>query len=1087
MIAGLLVGSLITTGVASGIPQYGRSLELVSMTAMVERVGEYNSNIHVTSSWIPLSSTDQSIADSAVSKSVDDHFRDLVVAKTRLVKTQENWWGFEQSGLRTDELASLSAFQFIENADSHLTYITGHAPTSNISVANGLLTLEASVEHDRARLLQIQVGDVVVARSVDRDSGLIRAVITGTFEQTDPDEVFWLQLGEAYLEPSVQGREQPLIMLVDESAMFGPISEASAGLPATYDWFFYTDNDAISTISSGKLKRSFEKVTHELEESIARPFVITELQPRLDDLRRRAKFGSIPMILLALLIAGCSGFFLVMSSSLLAKRRDDSSAMLRSRGYDSNQQTKTQLAEALSITVPVGIIAPLLSLTTVSLLGFTPSYREISGGGLLISELSWTHWIWSLGASFPTALLISFSSSFWDRRSAAQSRAAAARPDEPPWFQRFYVDALLVVLSGILWWEISSRQEATTSTRTGSFEPDLTLLFAPVLIVVSSGLLLVRVFPYLVRYASNIASASRSSALMLGSAAVARRPYFHGWPMLTLALAVSTSIIAGTVISTLERSSEEQIQYFTGSDIHVVTTGSTADLETNQFTELSSNEGVRVASPAIRSTGSVGTTSSGILFTLLGIEPIDFQRIAWFRDDFTDSEDSIQQLIDRLAERVTPEPIVLPANAERISVWYKSDPVIPRLQLWVILKDATGEPFTISFGDVEAGWVNANTKLPNMVDPIEITSIQTRLQVGPDSAPTSKLFLDDLRVETAGGVEHVVLDFESKGLWKGLPTSQGEDTFANIVNEDNIVGPNDSDNGVGMLEIELGRGSSQGVRGIYRTATDRPLPLLVDEAFLAQSNVGLRRPFVMDFDGDLLPAEVIDTVNYFPTVNPNNGPFAIADVRSIRDFVELRGNRSIRTNEAFIGLNERGRSDPEVLSAVRDSFRLAKIISLEELSADSFVDPVAVIGWKGVSLLATAVSTLVVLLAYTTFFSAHSLKSKGDSAVVLALGATVRNHWISTFTELMPALVTGVLAGIATGIANSLLMIQTMAHTQTGERLLPPFLLQTNLALPTFTIAVVILFVLAGVTRSAISYRKIKISEMARAGFDATT
>jgi len=41
--------------------------------------------------------------------------------------------------------------------------------------------------------------------------------------------------------------------------------------------------------------------------------------------------------------------------------------------------------------------------------------------------------------------------------------------------------------------------------------------------------------------------------------------------------------------------------------------------------------------------------------------------------------------------------------------------------------------------------------------------------------------------------------------------------------------------------------------------------------------------------------------------------------------------------------------------------------------------------------------------------------------------------------------------------------------------------------LPTFTIAVVILFVLAGVTRSAISYRKIQIGQMARVGFDATT
>jgi uncharacterized membrane protein YedE/YeeE len=262
---------------------------------------------------------------------------------------------------------------------------------------------------------------------------------------------------------------------------------------------------------------------------------------------------------------------------------------------------------------------------------------------------------------------------------------------------------------------------------------------------------------------------------------------------------------------------------------------------------------------------------------------------------------------------------------------------------------------------------------------------------------------------------------------------------------------------------------------------------LASQSFIDQTGVGIRRPFIINVKGGLVPVEVIDVVNYFPTIDPENGPFAVADVDAIVKFVELRGRKTITPNELFASVNPSELSDQEISEEVRDVFRLARIDSRAEQINGTFVDPVAVAGWRGMSIVATIVAALVVLMAYAVFLAAYSLRTKGDSALILALGASSRDYWVSTIAELFPAIIVGTLVGIGTGFAVSSLMIGSMAHTGTGEQLLPPFILQTNWMLPMVTIAAIFTIVLAGVVNSVRSFREIEIAEMAREGFSASS
>ncbi|MBT4126837.1 MAG: ABC transporter permease [Chloroflexi bacterium] len=1091
MVVGLMLGALFATATAAGIPQYARSLEIISMHATVEDVGNINSNVHINTSWIPLANDDHVLADAAVLSAVENNLGELVVDTTRLTKSREHWWGRLNEPLRQDSLASLSSFQYIENFAEHVAFIEGTAPTDSITMVDGERTIEVAVLHKRAQLLQLEVGDVINSQPIDLGTGLVRARITGTFEQTDLYEVFWLELGEAYLAPAIEGREQPLIMLPTESSMFSIVAEANAGLPASYDWFIYTDQSLLADKSVADLEDAYGGLSEQLEEGIARPFVITEIIPRIESMKKRALFGSIPLLLMALLILSCIAFYLTMAAGLLGRRRVAGYVILRSRGFNVRQQLRIHLAEAAVISLPAAIVAPLISLVVIAAVGYLPAYSSITDGGTMPIELSAKAWLWSFGAAVGTVLVVTAASSFWDRSTIASARSSDSRPVDEPWFQRFYVDAMLIGLSGIVWWEVGSRSSALTADRGGEFSPDLSLLAAPVLIAISGSLVALRLFPIITRVFARVGLRSGSTSLGLGLASVARRPFFHGWPMLAFALAISTGIVAGSVVSTLERSTNEQVFYSTGADIRVTTTGSTGQVGREQLEEVRNLDSINVATPAMRTDATVGTTSLGSQFTLLTVDPIDFQQVAWFRDDFTDSETSIHQLVDRLAVRVLPDPIVIPPNASEMSILAKNEPFTPRLELWVVLRDGFGDSHTINMGEFEEGWFRGTADLSTYPQPVEITSIQTFMKVGPDSAPPSDVFLDDLMVdtpETVGtGESHLVIDFNDNAFWTGLPTAEGEDTGYSTETEPEIPQDKVSNAGDRIGRISLGRGANEGVRGIYRTATDRPIPILASQSFIDQTGVGIRRPFIINVKGGLVPVEVIDVVNYFPTIDPENGPFAVADVDAIVKFVELRGRKTITPNELFASVNPSELSDQEISEEVRDVFRLARIDSRAEQINGTFVDPVAVAGWRGMSIVATIVAALVVLMAYAVFLAAYSLRTKGDSALILALGASSRDYWVSTIAELFPAIIVGTLVGIGTGFAVSSLMIGSMAHTGTGEQLLPPFILQTNWMLPMVTIAAIFTIVLAGVVNSVRSFREIEIAEMAREGFSASS
>ena len=176
--------------------------------------------------------------------------------------------------------------------------------------------------------------------------------MTGLFKRSQPDDPFWMGFGLSYLAPAIEGREQPLIMFLTKNSISTVVAEADEGLPATYDWFLITDKTAMADKTIEELETALVNVTAQLEDTITRPFVITEMDSRIESMKQRALFGSIPLLLMALLIFACVGFYLTMAAGLLARRRITGYMMLRSRGFNVRQQLGIHMIEAAIVSVP---------------------------------------------------------------------------------------------------------------------------------------------------------------------------------------------------------------------------------------------------------------------------------------------------------------------------------------------------------------------------------------------------------------------------------------------------------------------------------------------------------------------------------------------------------------------------------------------------------------------------------------------------------------------------------------------------------------------------------------------------------------
>lgn len=1077
LLLGAFIGSLITATVIAGAPVYLRTLERAGVEDAIDSVSSTYTHLQVNTRWLPLEIGKYEAANEAITAAQKEYLDGAFTGKSSLIKTRRANWGKEGEGLRRHNEASRAMFLSVTGVDERIVYLDGRGPSNRVVYSDGVPTVEAAIVWDRASRFDIRVNDVIDTVPEARGIGLVRARITGIFTVADPTDDFWVGLSDPIMRPVavVDGREPPIVMLVAPSVMLNPIAEANAGLPANFSWHLYVDSGYFKLLnlneSIGRLAEFEDRIGIE----VTRADVLTVIESRLNSLQRRMLFARIPMLLLAALAITSIAYYLFMVAGIIARRRSIETSMLRSRGITVLQVIRSYAIESVIIAGVPALIAPLVAVGLVASLGLLPAYRSVTDSLFLNVEFVWQSWIWSIVAGFAVFGILLLPAMLGARRGIIDQYQAEARPERAPFFQRYYLDVIFLAIGSLIWWELTTRGSVVAANREGESSADITLLFSPAIFLLVVALLFMRLFPILAQIISMIGSRFTSAEVALGLWRLRRSPYWYVWPVLLLVLVSGLGVVSGTLASTLARSTEEQILYESGADLRFIPT-TPPSIETIE--ETKNVEGVVNSTPAFRASGRFGTTALGFPFNLLAVDSHVFAQTAWFRDDFSDTE--FPELTSKIAVEVKPEPIFLPPNTVKLGAWAKAEPRIENLFLWLVIKDANGRSRTITLGQIEGEWGQQTAELSSpFAEPAQLVSVQTFMQAGPDGANPTVAFFDDVYAENGQGERFILVDFDDSAEWSGMPTSNGLDVVFGIADEPDglTIGAN-GDRGPSVARVEMDRGNDQGVRGIYRTATGEPLPVIASDAFMFLTNTGIGSQFIVQINGGYVPVEIVDTVTYFPTLDPGRAPFLVSNVDSTIDFLELRGLTTQRVNELFIDIEPEMRNS--VLLELRRVLGFTSYTDRAGLLEESSVDPLVVAGWRGISYVSIAMAGIAAAFGYFTYLAAHAYRTRRESALLSSMGMKASTFGRLVLIEHAIVTVLGIGIGVASGWYVSRIAVSSLTFTQSGGELLPPFIMQTNWVPVGILAAVIVGATLIAVYNIVRNYRVLPIHELTR-------
>jgi hypothetical protein len=1040
MMLAVAAGVAIAAVALGGVVTYLRSLELVAVNSTVDGLGSVRKNVQVVHRRIPFTAAGFEERDVKIEAAAARHLSAIDAGHGHYIRSPFYMWGFAgtEEGIRRLDEDPQALFESMANLDAHVRYTDGAAPGDGVKFDGRVPVVEASLVARRARQFDVRVGDVIELEAFGDSRGRVTAVVTGLFEAVDIRASFWNGLGDAVLAPEFDNRPPVLPLLVQEHALWA-VASATPGAVAEATWIIQTDSGVLRGMTPTQIRSTYAAFRSEVEVQVPRSTVFSGLEPSFRDLERRVLFARVPMFLIGALLLAVVAYYMFMVAGMLADRRGGDIAKLRGRGVSAMQIARMYVLEGAAIVGIAAIAAPFLARVVVAQLGRLPIYEPVTGGGPLPTELSVTSFGWAALAGIGVLAILAIPAVLHARTDLAGASRSSSRPARWLWFQRYYLDAVVLVLGGLVLWELRTRRTIVTSGLEGQPAADITMLFAPALLLVGVTLAFLRVYPPVLRLIAWGSARVTPVWIAIPLWRLSRNPFQYAWPMLLLVLAAGLAVLAAALGSTLERSSFDRSAYATGADVHASSVRVSGFAADTTMASVRAVPGVQDAALAVRLRGDIGTTGRGGTFELLAVEAERLGRISWFREDFADRP--LQELLGSLPSPADPPPITLPQGATHIAMWTRSQPAVPRLFLWVVLRDGSGQLHTVTLGPVEGGsWRQQTTALPQLIHPpLEVVSILTFEPVQGDEGSPAVLFLDDLvALQGDQGVATVLFDFDSRELWSPLPTSQGFDLEFDLVSED-FDGPGPH-RGASVARLLLGRGTDSGVRGIYRSATVSPIPILASEGFLSRNSMYVGDRFVGSLGSVLAPLVIVDSVRLFPTMDPGGEGFVIADLKTVLWYAEMRGIATgiARDSEIFVAV------DPSRHGAAVDAVRAAigfgaLVNDRASLQRSYLIDPLTVAGWRGVGLVATLATLGIVTLGLVTYLSAHFARTKVESGFLRALGLARGAQVGATAVEQISITMMGLALGTATGVAMTRVAVDAVSHTESGRPVLPPF------------------------------------------------
>lgn len=551
---------------------------------------------------------------------------------------------------------------FVTDLENHIRLVEGNYPQPGS-------TVEVLVTQTTAERLGLQVGEAYTLFAPGRDGAQIPLQLSGVWTPIDPTEPFWFYAPDAFdemlltAEPVFREQIAPLMETPVSTAVWYLILDGRAVRPATIRGLL--DNISVAQARVNALLNNTD-----LEVSPV---------PALQSYGSSASLLTVVLTVFSLPVIGLVLYFTSLIASMVIQRSQSEIAILRSRGSSRRQIFSAYLVEGVLLAV-VGLAAGLtLGSWIAQLMGRTRSFLDVSVFEQsrfedLVTVISANALLYAgLGIGL-TLLALLIPAARASRHTIVTLRTQQARDLERPLWQKYFVDILLLAPPLYGWYLLD--QQGNLSVLGGGNDPfaNPLLFLVPVMFCFSIGLVAIRFFPWVIGILAWTAEKLPSTTLLLTLRQLARSAAQYTGPLLLLTLTLSLATFTASMAVTLDDHLLDQVYYRVGSDLTLTELGeSTEQPDQPQqpgqpqqpqqpnndnedeprwlflpVTEHLEVDGVKYAARVGDYEASSNVNGRSQQGRILGIDRIDFAKVAFFRTDFASNE-SLGGVLNRLA------------------------------------------------------------------------------------------------------------------------------------------------------------------------------------------------------------------------------------------------------------------------------------------------------------------------------------------------------------------------------------------------------------------------------------------------------
>ena len=1086
----VIVGVLLASSIMAGAIIYFDALRELALKNALSQLSVNDANIALKSDRGPTNYAE----------------RDKVVGETeREIRTRAEWmlrdsvsgvksatFFMSEVGLEAsaDAESPRAFFGHLPDLLDYAAIEPGGRPAGDLPalVSNRIPTIEALVPADAALDMGAQVGDRFAAVPYWNDTlPYVHVLITGVFTPNDPDDEYWY-LNDRIFKAATADTFRTLPFYLTENAYYEVLGRSFRQMDSVYGWLLMVDKGKLNANNSRFAHASLRAMEDRLTANLFSYRQITELDEALYDYDLRLFFSKLPMFVILVLISVVILYYVITLSSLVVEQQRGEIVLLKSRGASSAQVLSVYVLEGLTIAVVATVAAPFLAAAVISLLGFTPAFSDLSGGdrlNILISPNAYLMSAFGGILSFAALMIPAFQAS---RMSAAAFRQQAARPYAQPFYQRYYLDVLLLIIGVILLRQLSEQGSVVAVGVFGEVAVDQILLAVPAVILVASALALLRLFPLFMRLSSALLSSFLSAGLVLGIWQMARNPTHYARLALMLILMAGLGIFAASFGGTLQRNFEERALYATGADVRVRGILPGNDGPTIPIRESYEDmPAVQDASLAFRGFGTDLSKLFADSYTMFAVEGDRISRAGWFRDDFSGAP--MEEMLAALNVEDIPQGVPIPPEAEYIGVTVKPDRPHPSVAVAARLRDANGRYFTYNLGLLETSrWQSYEALIsrenvalfrsrvrPTL--PMSFVSLTVYEGNGRNRLRSGAMLVDDIYVRMPDGGVRVIESFDSVDEWsllRAVPEAQSD-----------ALKPAQTPDGSAAGNFIWVEGRPLISRGIHPGAERQPLPAIATKRFMRVNGHGVGDSIEVSVQGHRIYVNFIGEMDYFPTLETFTDSYIVADLDAVVAYTNLEATGGeIRPNEVWLTASGVPEDRARLIAALEEGrpFASREVFDRSQALAESQVDPLVQAGWRALLFVAFA----AVLILSGLGFMVHAYVSFKSREIQFALMRTVgfSMRQLTTLVLLEQALVIG--AGLALGawIGGRLgaSMMPFLAHDDRGARILPPFVVDVNwqtLAITYLAMGLLFAIIITGVI---LLVRRISLQRILRLG-----